>query len=383
MTHHPAGPRHNTDSNYAPDLVGVDGPLTEDFLRPMRQAPSGTTSSGAEKSQEKEPKFKPVPYPLARTLVEMKLDDKNGFHQALSYCPYILEAGPHLVGLYVLSAKPQHYQIGWYDASGSVGSKRFAWNNLEPLVSYLYSLYVPPKNHILFDRTLAPHARGEQDLTRLLNGESVNDTEPSVEWNITTCGQVYDPCTVAVWTAGQGRRTMVFQKLEEDGARIIIKDAYRDQARRFKENDLLHYIHKDGIVPGVARLLDSEDVRDPVTGERVRTSGAVTYYGQVVQRYKTRLVLGSYGEQLLRAKTLGDLIKAIYDTVEGTPSLLHCNVDFHSSRPSTSAPIPDHGTKHSASRHEHQQHPDVPQTSSVKCGRRNQILQTTGTCTLH
>lgn len=99
----------------------------------------------------------------------------------------------------------------------------------------------------------------------------------------------------------------------------MIKDAYRDEGRRFKEKDLVKQIHNEGIVPGVVRILNAVDVKTgPLDSDPLlSTAGGMTAAAHVVHRTKTRLVMGSSGDRLHKAKTVGDLVKAIYDVVEG------------------------------------------------------------------
>lgn len=317
--HHPSS--KHTSNDYTPDLIAVDIDLSE-FMsidriksegqqsrdgKPLVLQTAGSTSTSTPKpsgSTRTITRYQRIPYPLTRSLVEMQVPSDEGIHLAISYAWYVLEASPNTCGLYVLSACPQDYRIAWVDASGPVTSPPFKWDNLEPLVRYLYSHYAPPESHFIHDYSVSPQ--------RLYNSP-----QPS-PWSVSFLGSTYTDCTIAFWSDAWGRRTTVFKQVSEDGTAICIKDAYRDNERRFREKAVLEDLHRDGIVPGVVRVLDAADV-PAVTrgGVPITTADVPDKRGRVVKRTKTRLVMGSSGEPLRYAKTLGDLLKAIYDTVEG------------------------------------------------------------------
>lgn len=127
-----------------------------------------------------------------------------------------------------------------------------------------------------------------------------------------------------VWSGGFGRRTTIFQKRFTDATTLMIKDNFRDEGRRFTEKDILKHIHKDGTVPGVVRLIASEDIEAPYSqgGKLLRTAGSAYRNGKTVHRVRTRLVLGSCGQRISRARSIGDLVRAIYDAVEGVSTPL-------------------------------------------------------------
>ena len=344
LTHHPGGDGRSSQSNFAPDLVGVPGPL-ESYRRPVKDNKLTQKSS-------KSPIYGAIPYPLVRTAVEMKPPREDGRAQAISYAWYIFEACPHVVGMYVLSTRPQYYQVIWADAAGAVSSPRYGWENLIPLVSYVYSLYSPPKGHYLLDSTIEPRVSPGGDLIKALL-HKVGPEKPQLKWNVTVNSRVYEDCRLIVWSGGFGRRTTVFQTEPKNATEpcLVIKDMYRDEARRFSEKQIIDLIHSDGIVPGVVRLVAHEEVKSSVHGGEatpIRTVGTVMHQGKLAHRVRTRLLLGSSGEPLSRAKSLGDLLKAIYDTVESESLITTIMASNHHS----SSSCPGHGADDSSSRYQ-------------------------------
>ena len=91
---------------------------------------------------------------------------------------------------------------------------------------------------------------------------------------------------------------------------MVIKDSYRDNERRFKEEALLDKIHGDtGIYPGVVRKLHGGSVPDITTARRATSK-------LTPERTKARLVMGSFGEELCKAETVRDILMVVYDVLE-------------------------------------------------------------------
>ncbi len=72
------------------------------------------------------------------SLVECKPNSDDGRAQVASYAYQLMESRPDVPGVYVMWARPSHYQILWSDAAGVVASKGIKWDNLKPMISYVY-----------------------------------------------------------------------------------------------------------------------------------------------------------------------------------------------------------------------------------------------------
>lgn len=297
MTNHPAGP--DSQSHWAPDIIGVTGPLNEWVS--SKGIPEEDTTHQNQDTTANEPKYRTVPYPMARALIELKMPDYLGLNQGVTYAWYTLEASPNICGVYVLAARPQDYQIAWVNASGATSSPRFDWGNLEPLARYLYSLYVPPAGHFLNDPTVSVN----------LNVPTSGD----ICWAVKVGEKLYQRCTITFWSGAWGRRTTVFETYPPfPTINTVIKESYRDDSRRYKEIDLLDHIHASGIVPGVVDVIAAEDVS--VGGMPLTTTGTPDMGRRVIKRTKTRIAMGTHGMRLRQAQYLSHLLKAIYDAVE-------------------------------------------------------------------
>ena len=297
-TNHPT--HHPYDAKDVPDIVGVEGPCDK-----WTQAKGKT----------------PVPHYQIVTIVECKPRNKDGRSQLATYAFQLLEARPDLPGAYVAWAAPEGYQILWSDASGVVASEFTPWAQIEMLGAFVYSLYDPPSSHWLRDQSLKPMRAKHQPSDEVL--WKIKLKEPRREF--TKCQSIFVGNS---W----GRRTNVFK--HGNGHDVaVIKDSYRDTKRRYLEEKLLDEIHEDGIFPGVVRPLFAlppeaksgiELSKDKTLPRNVPTTAPLDdkkVSRRSTARVKARLVMGSYGESLNEAQSVLDILKAIYDAIEGMFSI--------------------------------------------------------------
>lgn len=264
-----------------PDILAVSG-----ILAPYEIC-KGTTSV-----------YEGVPWHQIISCVEPKTSLKPRV-QLASYMWDHMTARPDMPGVYGLAARAVGYEIMWSDASGTIASPLFTWDSdCDPLARYIYSLYVPPPNHITRDPSI----------------QSVDDDDPKAAplWTIRVRGKVYPKCRLLFFGPSWGRRTFVWGS-RIDGETTVIKDAHRDDARRFCEGQLLTEIHSSGYLPGAVRLVDWGFVS---TNRKVITTAPRCKSGAPTRR-RVRLVLGSFGMKLGESKSVLDLLKAIYDVIEG------------------------------------------------------------------
>ena len=95
----------------------------------------------------------------------------------------------------------------------------------------------------------------------------------------------------------------------------VIKNSYRDVQRRVEEASMLHHSHSNGGFSGGACDIDSGAVTGQ-DGSPIATSHPATI--RAIRREKNRLVIGSRGSKLENAKSVKDILKAMFDGVEGT-----------------------------------------------------------------
>ncbi|KAI0325522.1 hypothetical protein GY45DRAFT_1330204 [Cubamyces sp. BRFM 1775] len=243
-----------------------------------------------------------IPYHRVETVVEAKaIYGKDGKAQATRYAYKIQQARPDRPGYYVLSIKPGHFQVIYSSPLKPVASVHTRWTDLTALCAYIYSLYDPPEGHHLYDHTVSWVEKAEQRFGR-----------PS--WTVRSGSNDYKGAELCFLGDPWGRRTTVLRIDEispDRGPRVAVKEAYIDCDRRFVEADLLEHIHEDGYLPGVVFPISSEVVRNS-DGQEIlfaRKDGSM-------MRKKIRIVLADIGFDLFYAKSVNDLLMAIYDALE-------------------------------------------------------------------
>jgi hypothetical protein len=118
---------------------------------------------------------------------------------------------------------PRQYRILWSDPSGLYSSDNLQWDNLMPLISYVFSLYQPPQHHIKLDNTITLDARRNVML--------------SPRWTVQFQGETYPECRVIFVTSPWMRQTWIASSCSADRQRII-KDQYQITGGRYDEGML-------------------------------------------------------------------------------------------------------------------------------------------------
>ena len=237
-----------------------------------------------------------VPYYTVVSVIECKPVKEDGQAQLASYMSLHMDARPDMPGVYGLWVRPDGYQVLWSDASGVIASPKSSWDVCELLAAYVYSLYYPPADHILFDQAITSPTTPR-----------LGSNKP--RWTI--AGHLKDPYRACEWiftASSWGRRTNVWKHEIKGKGPVVVKDAYRDNKRNYEEEILIKKIHSNGIFPGVVRILEPAEHYQEITTPPTHKA----------QRTKTRLIMGSYGESLLQAKSVKDLLMAVYDIVESS-----------------------------------------------------------------
>ena len=243
--------------------------------------------------------YKGIPHHRVEAIVEAK-SEKNGGgrQQAAAYAYRHHQARPDRPGFYVLVIKPQWYQVLYSDPTGVFASPQTFWPETDLLVAYLYSHYLPPARHFLWDDTI----RWTEPDGPL--------THPA--WEITCDGKTYTKGQFIFIGEPWGRLTTALTIEDPSGRRVIIKDSYRGTGRRFKEEDILDHIHAEGDFLGVVRMKFHESV---MVGDDYLV---FDLKGEEEERTRERWVLLDTGFRFLKARTVQDLLMAVYDTLEGT-----------------------------------------------------------------
>ena len=278
-----------------PDILAVSG--TKDSFKEYEKPGDSQLYSG-------------IPYYMVLSAGECKPGTNPSDSKEMCYIWRNLEPRPDMPGFYGFSANAREYSILWSDPSGPIISPSIPWGNLGPLEQYVHSLYVPPKGHHLVDPSVSSP-------NRRVPSNSSQKTDEETHWTIVFDGKEYMNCRHIHAGYNWGRRTNVFMYDNPDDSRdfAVIKDAFPDDRKRFKEDVLLNHIHSEGIFPGMVRPLASGKVRG--CDDSVITTPSAPAVGKIGRRTKNRLVMGSRGSPLSAAKSVKDILMTVYDGVEG------------------------------------------------------------------
>ncbi|EJF56100.1 hypothetical protein DICSQDRAFT_175207 [Dichomitus squalens LYAD-421 SS1] len=243
--------------------------------------------------------YKGVPHHRVEAIVEAKPEKKyGGRRQATTYAYRHHQARPDHPAFYCLVVKPQWYQVLLSDPTGVVASAETPWDpdDLRLLAAYIYSHYDPPRGHFLWDDTIA-----------WVPGATL-DHPPT--WKVKVQDQWYTQGQFIFIGEPWGRRTTILRVKDDSGGEIVIKEVYRHHKRRFKEEKILAGIHGDGDVLGVVRLQGADHVT--TNNETIKCAAR----GEETERTKERFALLDSGCRLLDAKTVNELLEAVYDALE-------------------------------------------------------------------
>ncbi|KAJ8483022.1 hypothetical protein ONZ51_g4988 [Trametes cubensis] len=238
-------------------------------------------------------------YHLVETVVEVqdRGQQAEGRRQAFSHIHHILQARPDRPACYGMSATQHSFQLFYGSSLGLRATALIPWTDLKTLCAYVYSLYDPPDGHILDNR------KTEWSYP----ADSPSNLGSSV-WKLTLDGQAYDDARIVFSGYPFGRRTNVFCIDRVAKSPTIIEQYYIKNSRRCNEADELARIHADGDVPGVTRVVASEIVMPVNDVEAIVLNKSSTP--------KQRLVFDDFGMALTYAKSVNDLLKAVYDVLE-------------------------------------------------------------------
>jgi hypothetical protein len=226
--------------------------------------------------------------------------DSKGPSQVAAYAGFLNQARPDKPGVYAISLSPRHYRILWSDPSGLSSSEDIQWDDLGPLISYVFSLYKPPEGHVKFDPTIS------------LDDE--RDFMLSPRWTVKFRDKLYPLCKVIFvglpWTCQSWIAIS-----DTDNGRRIIKDQYQAKGRRYDEGELFDKLqrgHEDTPALGCVHV----ECHGVVEG--IQTPNATT------RRRKKRVVMTTIGESLYNCKSIFHFLKVMYDALEGLILLSFC-----------------------------------------------------------
>ncbi|KAJ8701154.1 hypothetical protein PTI98_004111 [Pleurotus ostreatus] len=235
-----------------------------------------------------------IPWHHILTIIEEKgkADRKDAPRHSVPYLASANQARPDLVGMYGVAISPVGYIIQYSCPAGLQTSEEFPWSDLVPLVSYVYTLYVPHPDFATRDPSVTLADTG--------------DVLGPPAWNIRDGDKVYENCVVRVVGDPWHRMTWVAKVGDTP---ITIKDSYRDVHSSFREGELYDILHKEGPAPGFLRVKKEYEVQ-------WKRGCPITVTVDSTTRIKTRLIMHTWGESLRKCPSLIDFLKCMYDILE-------------------------------------------------------------------
>jgi hypothetical protein len=226
-------------------------------------------------------------------------DKEDSRNKTAAYTYFLLQARPDMVTVLGIYVDATGFRLVASNACGAFDTNTLKWEERSTrllLCAWIWRLYEP-----VVDRSIT--AKIERDKL------------PT--FDIRVDGTLYKNCTIQSAGTAIGRRTIVFAcpNLE-----IMIKEQYIEKARRFGEGPILKKIHEKGTFPGVVRPGWYGVVEE--SGEESSEKELVVKW-QEEERKKTRLVLLDKAPSILEAKTVGEVLVAMYDLLESEFFGLH------------------------------------------------------------
>ncbi|KAL0957645.1 hypothetical protein HGRIS_001427 [Hohenbuehelia grisea] len=243
------------------------------------------------------------------SLIEEKsrADKKNGPAQCGTYLGYACQARPDIPAMYGVSFAPSGYIILYNDATGVENSKEFTLDDLKPLAYYIYALYSPPDRHDTRDTSITLSSRL---------------FDPPC-WTIDFNGVIYRDCHVTFVGAPHKRQTWIAVC---DEPLAVIKDSWWDDGRNWDEGELFGLLHEKGPVPGWVQIRSTG--RIPIL--RKDGPGYLETFSNTMgcfRKFKKRIVMSTYGQNLSRCGSVLEFLKAMYDVLEAHRfAALHRNI---------------------------------------------------------
>jgi len=246
------------------------------------------------KTKNKHKKYSKVPWHFADSVGEVKpARNSKGPSQVAAYAGLLNQARPDKPGAYGISLSPRKYRVLWSDPSGLYSSEDFQWDDVGPLISYVFSLYNPPQDHIKLDPTVT------LDISRNFMLSPI--------WTVKFQGKVYLHCKV-IFVGPPWTRQSWIAVSDADRDQRVIKDQYQSEGRHYDEGELFDKLQQDlpdSGAPGCVHVECHgavEGIQTPIVATR---------------RRKKRLVMTTVGESLYHCKSVFEFLKVMYDALEG------------------------------------------------------------------
>jgi hypothetical protein len=208
--------------------------------------------------------------------------------KSAAYTSYLLQARPDMVTVQGIYVDFSSFRPVLSNACGSFHTGDFEWEDRASrllLCAWIRRLYEP-----IVDSSITVNIEGDEAPT----------------FDIKVLEDDYPNCTIHSAGTAFGRRTIIFAR--PDPEIVVIKEQYIETSRTFEEGPILEKIHKNGTFPGVVRRGWAGPVRSNEKELIVKCGGS--------ERKKNRIVLLDKAPSIMDAKTVREVLVAMYDLLE-------------------------------------------------------------------
>jgi hypothetical protein len=216
-------------------------------------------------------------------------DKANSRAKTAAYASFLLQARPDMVTVQGIYVDPTSFRLVASNACGVFDTDTLDWGERRHrllLCAWIWRLYEP-------------------DVDSSITANFERGKRPT--FDITVPGTAtYKNCAIQSAGTPFGRRTIVFTCPDSE---IVIKEQYIETSRRFEEGQILTKIHQKGTFPGVVRRGWYGTVEGSSKKEFV-------VEWKENKRKKTRVVLLDKAPSIMDAKTVREVLVAMYDLLE-------------------------------------------------------------------
>lgn len=238
-----------------------------------------------------------IPFHAAECLVEV-VDDLSG--PLTTDIKHLLDARPDMAGVYfiLLNEAADKLRVGWMTAAGVDLSKAYLVQDSDELLQrFVYSLYVPPSDHVFKDATVRMELPCPCQATT---------------WAVTVLTVTYTKAVLTLGSDVNGRRTAIFTTTAGD-KEVVIREQYMPLLASSSEAPILNAVHSNGRIDAVVSVQDNMLVKAAQDAEYI----AVDRKGTREVLVKRRYTYADGGVSWSEAKSVKDLLMSAYDVVEG------------------------------------------------------------------
>lgn len=203
------------------------------------------------------------------------------------------------------------FVVCYFDRAGVITSEVHSMTSIEGavvLVRALSGIRLAPRSRLGFDPTIFT-----KDGERFIQVDSQGTVDEILE-------------TVFIFRGIKGKGTVVYKCLDPEGNHVAVKDAWIDEARLYKEPEILAAIKKKGGITGILDMLAHWIVQVdgvPDSTDWIRSEFEPPSPSKIETRFHHRMVLSPYAVPINQFRSRREFLLGLRDAVKGTQKYWH------------------------------------------------------------